>query len=263
MSHGPKMCIVASVMFVAWVSTAFAGGMVGPAPAEELREFGSWSLGGEVAVIAEHDFMHTGEGQGAQLMAKAAFTVLERIDLELLGGGTYQHIDEDTGLALEDVGTSTIGGVGVNINAWHDRITGIDIGLHGRFEQSSPGGQRWSEWWFATTLGRPFDHGNSVITPYVGVKLSQVDIDVDLETPQRYTKEQMSITEITTIEGMTYYEGTTETVQRVKKSIKFEERRRVGVLAGVRCAFRQRNELVLEVQTVDQTAVCLGYRRMF
>jgi len=263
MSRKARTGLGAFVVFICVVSHAFGGGLVGPAPSDDLREFGAWSLGMETTWISEHDFTKSAKGRGGEFLLKASFTILDRIDLELLGGGTYLDIEEDRDSGLTSLGWGTLGGVGVNINAYRDRITKIDIGVHGRFTQSSPNSNRWSEWWFASTLGRPFEQGNGILTPYVGVKFSQVDTDVNLKKPIWHREEVTEIVGSQTEGGIEYYELSTSYRMRKQDSIKFEERRRVGVLAGLRYTFQHRNELVLEVQTADQTALCFGYRRIF
>lgn len=219
-----------SVGVVAMLATqGLAGGMVGPPPKQILREFGEFSVGSEFTYVASRRLDVQGaEASGADLMAKVAFTVLDRADFELFGGGTYKDIN-DSATDLEDLGFSEIGGVGVNVNFWKDLITKVEVGCSGRYTACNPGGSRWGEWQFAATLSRPLG-ADEEFTPYVGAKFSQLDASIDTQSGDR---------------------------------IQFEERQRFGGLLGLGYTFKQRYEVLGEVHFVDETSVSLGFRMMF
>ena len=239
MNRGSRYFWFSMAAAMAWAAQSLAGGLVGPPPNQVLREFGEFSVGAEYTVASrqldcDSAGLRGGEVLGHDLMAKVAITLLDRVDLELFGGGAYKDFSAsatDWGQEFEDSGAGPLGGLGVNVNFWEDRISGVEVGCAARvcFADAPTDASRWNEWFFAATLARPLGP-EEAFTPYVGVKFSQIDI------------------------VMTDDAG---------RDLSFDESRRLGGLVGLGYAFSQRYEVLGEVHFVDETALSLGFRMSF
>ena len=85
---------------------SLAGGMVGPPPSDELREFGQWSVAAEVNYVIERELTCNADSTAIDGLVRVGLTVLDRVDLEVMGGITARDVDggnfeyEDMGLSL-------------------------------------------------------------------------------------------------------------------------------------------------------------------